>query len=420
MGLGHPGRPNRLRSEEPRQTGSTITATPLHIDLVRTLWSIPVSEEAFSGNGGENSDHAAALFRKSFLFLQDARGVRAFHLENGQPAWASTSKDDAGFLWDSSGGSQRISRLQRQLRFDPLLRDSLWIGQVDDLLVALDTSAEGRLLWGLRIEHLLGDLAAEGEVACAPIADKDGILIAVHQHSPRSRTLVACTMDGKVQWRSRNVPCPLDVESIPDGIAVTDARAYWNAGGHRVLAADRQTGRIIWQTELARSPASSKIPSPQNGLPRGKTLFLHGDLLCVLSAGQVSLLNATTGQLRWTSDLAAPINQLLGIDGNLLIGVGHHLSAIDLVVPSLRWSIRSEEKSSAPGCCLLQGGTLLYSTNGELRTLETQTGRIVQRDLLPLGAGEHVCGLSLEQNTLLIVTDQYCRAVRILRRDLSH
>ena len=265
----------------------------------------------------------------------------------------------------------------------PAVAGSLVVSQTDDGTLAAFDIVDGTPAWraplGIRLNS--SPLVLDG---MAVAADEEG---AVHAVS---------AVDGSLQW---------DVELGPGldrSVAGADGLVFAGSDG-AFVALDAQTGREVWSH---RSDATSfATPAVRDGVvyasggdgrtsalyaidattgaerwrfvpPGGvgvKTPSIDDDTVYLASEEQVFALDRTSGDVRWTRDLARQTRAAIGIDGDTLFLFSQtRLHALDAATGADRWDV-------VVGGLVDSGTTVV----GGLVVAGTSRGRVLAIGALP-------------------------------------
>lgn len=195
------------------------------------------------------------------------------------------------------------------------------------------------------------------------------------------------------------------------------------AGGENsaVVALDKRNGNTIWQAVTAEEIGYAPVVLHQEGDSR--QLIVWHDVA-------VKALNPDTGELLWSADFPVegipqrPVVPIMTpqIAGNLLLISNFYNGALMLDVnwsegtTQIKWTADKEDRRHEEGLNVLMAtpfieGDYIYGAagNGELRCVELQTGKVVWREVSPLGERKAffaTCFLIKNEDRFFIFNDQ--------------
>ncbi|MEJ1297347.1 MAG: PQQ-binding-like beta-propeller repeat protein [Candidatus Sedimenticola sp. (ex Thyasira tokunagai)] len=157
----------------------------------------------------------------------------------------------------------------------------------------------------------------------------------------------------------------------------------------QLRALDRRTGEIVWQKHIGQELVYSPV------------VVGNGRVVVTTFSGEVTALNAASGEALWSRRFPSPSLSPVLIDGRLVIGsLGGVLRAIDPVNGKLIWRRKLESRLIAPVQGV--GGHLLALTNdSHYHIVDGGSGQVISRGLV---SGEMVGGLLLSPTVGRIVT----------------
>lgn len=178
------------------------------------------------------------------------------------------------------------------------------------------------------------------------------------------------------------------------------ATQYQNLRGQHVVCLEADTGQTVWEYryDWPYDPAGV-YPGP-----RATPTWHDGSVYFASPAGLVGCLNAETGKLRWSVELAAKFGcELTGfgyacsplvIDGLVLLPVGcsgASMVALDARTGDVRWQAGDDAASYAPACPItFQGRPLVLGyLENVLVCHDRLTGQLLWRHRLSRGYDEH-------------------------------
>lgn len=337
------------------------------------------------------------------VFIHNGSQIFAYNLRTGKPAWGGdpliyqddSPQQDQGFPSRSMLGVPRFTLTVYKNRLYARMGSAVTSDAGDDRrsggsgnIICLELDAEGRNLWKL-------DPPEEGwSFEGTPVADDEHVYVALRKGGVRPQTHVAC-YDAETKapvWRrlicSAESPGQGQLDEITHTLLTMVGDALFiNTNLGAVASLTKRDGAIRWVTLYPRAG-----DDPNRG-----SQHVHRDLTpCVYDRGtlyvapadsrHILAVDASTGLIRWESDLAAGAVHLLGVAGDHLFASGDKLSRIETTsgIVTQSWPDESP-KGYGRGVllrdvCLWPTRTTLevFSSDGfeRLREVELSTGVI--------------------------------------------
>lgn len=394
-------------------------------DLVGRQWSVDLRPSP--------DEPTAPVFWNDVLLIHDQSGVRALDRDTGKSRWP-TNGEDPGFLLTTE--SVREDRLEVRMASGPgLIVNDLWILRVglaqfvtkriadefqQSRLFALDLEREGRIAWTLSAEETgEPDDVSQWMFSGSPQVDSDHVIVPLRSSTPDFKLKLLClnAMTGERVW-SRAVGATLGVRelghpSFADSILIAHDCVYWNINRDAIVCADAKTGDVQWIKAIRGNPQSFTRPKINEVERLSGPLLVHEQTLLASTVAGVTALNAFTGETRWTHSMLSSPTQLAGEADGVLIVTGPGITAIDVETGHLLWSYVSPEFEYQHTHAVLSGRSVIWSTGAEIWTIDTQTGRLLQRDFYEALSGETATSATLRGEQLLISGDAAIMAVEI-------
>lgn len=405
-----------------RQPASQALPTPQEFELTELLWSVPIRSFSSRSDASDLSDvvvpsSPSVVVSENVVLLQDDEGVRGLDLRNGRAAWPTSDSD--------SGDLMRTFTVSSPLTSPPAaipagaIAGHRWIGVLNQQLMALDLSAEGRLDWTLRIDELLDDIRARGRIVSSPLIRGDQFFISVRNEKEHMHSLICCTLSGVVVWRTEPKPLPPTDQMIPldqlGGPAESGEELVWFAGGERLSLIDCTTGMERWGQNVSASHLSEMLL--MEAASAAVSLLVKGDRIHVLAGGALSIFDRANGTFLHRDQTLLAKWHLLGADAGTLVASGRGVMGIDTRTGAVRWELGGEiPELQTSGDGLLRDGMAFWPARSELWQIDVQQGRIVQRISLESLTGRKTGSLSLHNDVLLLLTSDRCSAFRVRRR----
>jgi outer membrane protein assembly factor BamB len=393
---------------------------PQILEFRRCLWSVPLSAREESARGARPQ---VAVVRPSvtdsLVLIDDAMGVRAIDLQTGQSAWPS-GDDDPGFLITPNDlpPTEPIPGLANvSPTWNGVIPNGRWIGAIANqslstsdpafpsTLVCLDLAAQGRLDW---LWHV-GRSMRNGWISGPPIATGDHDRIAVPARGAAGSLNVFClTAAGDLLWRSEEVESPPQAGVVMDTLAYSQDKILVNVSGQQLMALDARTGQRLWRRSFStRSIHRSEIEGFHPLIP------FENHVLAVTASGLASL-DAETGNVAWLNEAESISGFWLGIREGMAIVAGDWLWGIDARTGKVLWQTGFNRRGlRTAGQGLFLNGSVIWPTEQELWTVETASGRILQRSPLVALTGISGGNLAIAGQILLIAGPKRLTAFRV-------
>jgi outer membrane protein assembly factor BamB len=328
------------------------------------------------------------------VFVNDSRQILALRRSSGQPAWGQAAiyrSEQGGAAAPLPSETLGVPRFTLTVLGNRLLArmGSPLTGECENAsaafgrgyLVCLDLSAEGRLLWKVEPEE---GWAFEG----SPVADENGVYVAMRRHDIRPRAFVACldADSGRQRWRrficsaetpARGVLC----ETTHNLLTLGGGRLYYNTNLGAVAALETEGGRLLWVSLYPRAQRGDLATLAPHWRRDSNPCILERGAVLAAPADSPSIFafDAATGQPLWqTGSETEDASALLGVAQPWLIAAGRKLYWI-----SMREEDRGRVKCVWPdgverpgyGRGLLCGANVLWPTRDKLYVFDARTAR---------------------------------------------
>ena len=319
---------------------------PRLVDIGAVLWRVPLRPAAQDANRrGLLSFHP--LLSGNTLLVNDTQRILALRCDTGKPAWghAEIFRDDRPDV--SAALDDRlyaITEVPRMPGFTMTLFQNRLYARMGsgfpssphgtrarmqpECLVCLDMAAEGRLLWKVEPED---GWALEG----APVADAQGVYVAVRRWDIRAQTFVACfnADTGRLRWRRFVCSADTPTRSVCEMLTLVGGTIYYNTNLGAVAALQADDGQPLWVSlypRERRGDRSKLTPHWRRGL--NPCIFDRGMLLVApVDSPRIFAFDAAGGQMLWqTGTEVEDVVHLLGVAGDRLIASGEKLYWIGL------------------------------------------------------------------------------------------
>ncbi len=315
-------------------------------------------------------------------------------------------------------------------------------------IVAIDRSAEGKLLWKRDCSDIpLGDQAELGAGSSGfegtPVADAENVYVAITVVSPNGfpAAYIACLSaeTGDPKWvrflfqfnakadfqqfpRRFNRMWIPTVEIGHKLLSLEGGMLFYQSNAGAVAALDGETGSIRWIASYPGGDANGMASSRKRNL---NPAVVH-DGLAIVAPDDTPLIvafDAATGRMVWKLDPQTEVVHLLGVAKGRLVATGDHVVTID-VKTGKRLTKWPDHPAGFDGCGrgILAGDSIFWPTKTEIHVLDQSTGLrgnqppIKLKEMFQVGGGNLAAGngyLAVAQADSLVV---FCQNNRLIQR----
>ena len=320
--------------------------------VVGELWRRPTQ--------GGYSEIAGAGGRAVTMELRSGRDVViAFDPMTGRELWTA----EVGATYKGHDGSS-----DGPIATPAIDRELVFAAGPHGLLVGLDAS-NGRERWRHDLVKEFGAEVPAWGFGASPLVE--GSLVIVPTGGANSRGLLAFERaTGKLAWNTPHAKTPAYASAVSATIA--SAKQVVSAAGDRVFAVSPADGTLLWS--IAGLGADQAIANPPLVLPDDRVLYSSWDLSVMLKIARVDgALRAT--ELWRSPKLRAYNGPTVYRDGLLFAFVGPQLVCADAATADIKWRERIGEGT------LVGAGThllVLGQTSGDLRVVRAASDRYVE------------------------------------------
>jgi outer membrane protein assembly factor BamB len=410
----------------PSRTG----VSPQSVDLGPVLWRVALPQIAgsaarlSSSSLSRSTDIAARQAARGacstpsyhpvtcgdLVLVNTADEVLAFNSSDGEPAWAHSTAVIFSDQPDLSAGEPiQPSLTLGTPRFTSAVYDNKLYALVGQgitgfpqgqapaagqgALVCLDLGAEGRLLWKIAPEP---GWALDG----SPIADANGIYVAMRRIDIRPRAYVACfdAQSGRLRWRqfviSADSPARGMMFQITHNLlTLAGDTIYFNTNLGAVAALNTDDGRLLWLTRYPRQRQGDiDQPAPHWLRDLNPCIYDRGIIYAApADSPRIFAFDAYTGMILWqTGSQTEYALDLLGATDDYLIAGGKKLYWIGLKNEDQGrikhiWPEGNEKPGFGRG--LIAGGMVLWPMREKILAFDAKTAQAKKSfDLLPRDA----------------------------------
>lgn len=320
-------------------------------------------------------------------------------------------------------------------------------------IIALDSSAQGKLLWLQKASDLVlpnrpadrvnRSVSFEG----TPVADSQRVYVAVTDRREQTATYVVCfdAGTGVRRWVRYLGAASTDQDNMMPMGGMAFGSPPPGDYGHRLLSLEGP--HLFYQTNLGAVVAMeaetgvvrwvASYPRQDNGRMGGSDRDLnpavcHDGLVIVgpSDAAAIYAFDAESGRLVWKSDPIAEevkLAHLLGVAKGHLVATGDRVLLFDVKTGKLAGTWPETSKSEGYGRGLLAGGRIYWPTRDRIEILDQGTGLraappIKLMELYQTTGGNLIAGngyLVVAQTDSLVVFCQNSRLIERYRDELA-
>jgi outer membrane protein assembly factor BamB len=317
-------------------------------------------------------------------------------------------------------------------------------------IIALDWSAQGKLLWVQRASDLvLPDHAADRinhsvNFEGTPVADGHNVFVAVTDRLQQTATYIACfdADTGARQWVRYLGAASTDVDNFmgmgfgppPAGdyghrlLSLDGPYLYYQTNLGAVIALEAATGAVRWVANYPRLDTGRTGGSDRDLNPA----VIHDGLVIVAptDAAAIYAFDAETGRLVWKTEPVADevrLAHLLGVAKGRLVATGDRVLLFDVKTGRLVATWPDSGKSEGFGRGLLAGNRIYWPTKDRIEVLDQTSGLraeppIKLMEIYHNSGGNLVAGdgyLIVAQADALVVFCQNSRLIDRYREELA-
>ena len=251
-----------------------------------------------------------------------------------------------------------------------IVGDSLVIGGLDGKLYALSRNDVTEQLWlpPFRTRGGAGSNFEVDEGRIFSTADVEGDLVFVADD--QGFVYAVNLADGRQVWDR-----PFEAgERFWSGPTVADGVVYIGNMDHSLYALDAATGRLIWEFDAA------------DGAFVSKPLVVNDTIYIGAFDNTFYAINRADGTLKHKLDGDNWFwNDALHVDGTIFVGtLGHEFFALNADDLSVKWSIEMSAAVRSQAASY-QDVLFIAARNGEIVTVDLETGSIVEPRIPPIG-----------------------------------
>ncbi len=322
-------------------------------------------------------------------------------------------------------------------------------------IIALDWSAQGKLIWMQRSSDLvLPNRAADRmnrsvNFEGTPVADSRNVFVAVTDRREQTATYVACfdADTGTVRWVRYLGAATTEVDNFMGGMGGMGFAAPMASDyGHRLLSLDgpflyyqtnlgavvaleAETGVVRWVANYPRQDQGRFGGSDRDLNPA----VVHDGLVIVApsDAAAIYAFAADTGRLVWKTDPIAEeikLTHLLGVAKGRLVATGDRVLLFDVKTGKLAATWPDSGKFEGYGRGLLAGSRIYWPTRDRIEILDQGSGQraeppIKLMEIYRTPGGNLVAGdgyLIVAQPDALVVFCQNSRLIERYRDEIAH
>ncbi len=392
------------------ESNSIFPSETGRIDFVRRMWSVGASRRSIKSN-------LIPQLWNEIVLLQDENGVRALNSKTGNSAWPVDEQDE-GFIFETRAAPTRSDQARLAVGRG-VIHDDMWYGRTgvagftenqglksveQSRVTTLNLLAEGRLEWTVTADSLTTHRDDTGRVFSGdPIIAQGRLYVPLRSPAPSNRLQIACMdlSDGSEIWTtdvsaSLNT-APSDEVSFHDQLVFAEGCFFWSIHGQEVCCVDATSGNVNWI-----SGVEFHLNLKQTSSEDHHGLIVSEGRVFATTINGIASFDLYTGELLWEQNLQEPPHSLLGVNDGLLITSSPHLQAMDVQTGRISWQHQVEDSRKSRGKLL--GHSVIWPTNDELWTVDSQTSRILQRDFFSNLTGQPMYDIQIH-NAILIADE---------------
>lgn len=326
---------------------------------------------------------------------------------------------------------------------DPRFRDAGTLPR--STLLAVQRSSQGKLIWKVHSDQIMETRGGSEQPLGAgfggtPVADDEGVYVALIKPGPQAMTWVACLdpETGQLKWlrfvcgssptavEDRDVFRPMNLVFDPDLghrlLSLEGTTLYYQTDLGALASVNARTGTLNWLTTYPRDVTAAREKRETAGL---RPAVVAGGLVFVSPSDsrRIYAFDADTGRLVWKADPPDRVDHLLGVADGKLVATGDFVWTFDAASGRLlsQWPDQ-KAPDSGYGRGLISAGEIYWPTEDRLYVLDLSTGRpsrrppIELRELYRGEGGNLIAGegyVVVAQSGKLAV---YCQNSRLLQR----
>jgi len=321
-------------------------------------------------------------------------------------------------------------------------------------IIALDWSAQGKLLWLQRSSDLVlpnrpaDRINRSVNFEGTPVGDSRNVFVAVTDRREQTATYVACfdADTGANRWMRYLGAASSEVDNFNAMGGMGFAGPVASDYGHRLLSLDgpflyyqtnlgavialeAETGVVRWVANYPRQDSGRMGGSDRDLNPA----VVHDGLVIVApsDAAAIYAFAADSGRLAWKTDPIAEevkLTHLLGVARGRLVATGDRVLLFDLKTGKLAATWPDSGKSEGYGRGLLAGNRIYWPTRDRIEILDQGSGLraeppIKLMEIYRTTGGNLVAGdgyLIVAQPDALVVFCQNSRLIERYREEIVH
>ncbi|MEM9810771.1 MAG: PQQ-binding-like beta-propeller repeat protein [Pseudomonadota bacterium] len=364
--------PAPLRNTSWAQAGGTATHALQHVAAPQTLrraWRI----HAASGKAGDAPITSQPVVSDGRIFMVDAVAqIQAFDADSGKRIWKTVLTPNVR--------DPKVRRYNIFARVNPanlgfgggaaVEGGRLFITSGFGFVAALDPET-GELLWQTEAPGPLRNPPAVG----------NGLVIAV----TISNEVIALSQEtGRTVWtyESFEEKARYLASAAP---AIDDDSVIVPFSSGEVASLNASTGRIQWQATISRTSRLNALSSL--GDVAGSPVVDRGAVFAVTQSGQMTGIDARTGQVAWEQPVGGYHTPWIADDTLFVVSNRNLLTAVNFIDGRVRWTnqlplYKNEKKRTNrivwAGPVLAGGQLYLTSTTGDLIAVSPENGEMTQ------------------------------------------
>jgi outer membrane protein assembly factor BamB/tetratricopeptide (TPR) repeat protein len=308
---------------------------------------------------------------------------------------------------------------------------------VESVIVAVDRSTDGKLLWKRQASDTKLPLrqadASFASFEGSPVADARSVYVALTEGGVQTATYVACLDANTGTSRWVRFICQSNTNADNGGgmafisdlshrlLSLDGSTVYYQTNLGAVAALDIETGRMRWLATYPRVDRNGANSGHDRDL---NPAIIHDGLVIIApeDSTRIFAFDALTGRLVWNSEPRPDVTHLLGVAKGRLVATGDHVWCLDVRTGKVLSGWPDGPGLEGYGRGLLAGDQIYWPTKTEIHMLDQATGQrsdrppIKLQEMFQTSGGNLAVGdgyLIVAQPDALVV---FCQNSRLMER----
>jgi outer membrane protein assembly factor BamB/tetratricopeptide (TPR) repeat protein len=383
---------------------------------------------------GDRDGGTALAIEPAWKHDPESAVIQAFKINSGIPRHTLTAQGSRIYARMGPATPSPFGGMNRQ------------VSASSSYLVALDWSAQGKLLWLQRasdqvlpnrpFDRISRSVNFEG----TPVADAHNVWVAVTDRREQTATYIACfdADTGARRWVRYLGAASSDVDNFMAGgmgwgppvagdyghrlLSMGGPYLYYQTNLGAVISLEAETGAVRWVANYPRQDSGRMGGSDRDLNPA----VVHDGLVIVApsDAGAIYAFAADSGRLVWKTEPVADevkLAHLLGVAKGRLVATGDRVLLFDVKDGKLVATWPDSGKSEGYGRGLLAGNRIYWPTRDRIEILDQGSGLRAEQpiklmEIYRTTGGNLIAGdgyLIVAQSDALVV---FCQNSRLIER----